>query len=176
MWSRAILHDPLLAGSDTLATSTTLGAAIKKLGLFDLVLFGTRTSDSDTGQVGPQTAVQLDLPLITGVCKIEYKDSRLIVERRVDAFIEEYELSSEKIHNLVTLNSIIATVHEFNFEEDILGLLNKLYIDSRYPGDLGLLPDGRPTSEDARIFFHFAQEVYEAVKRFLAENPASSNK
>ena len=91
---RAVLiSDPALAGSDTLATSTALGAAIEKLKPFDLVMFGTRTSDSDTGQVGPQTAVRLDLPMVTGVYGVEYKDSGLTVERRTDEFIEEYEIS-----------------------------------------------------------------------------------
>ena len=88
-----LVCDPAFAGSDTLATSTTLAAAIQKLGPFDLVLFGTRTSDSDTGQVGPQTAVLLDLPMVTGVVNFEYKDSALMVERKADEFIERYEVS-----------------------------------------------------------------------------------
>jgi electron transfer flavoprotein beta subunit len=90
---RAVLiSDPSLAGSDTLATSTALGAAIMKLKPFDLILFGTRTSDSDTGQVGPQTAVQLDLPIITSVYHLEHMDSTVIVDRKVDEFIERYEV------------------------------------------------------------------------------------
>ncbi|MFC1534872.1 electron transfer flavoprotein subunit beta/FixA family protein [Thermodesulfobacteriota bacterium] len=88
-----LISDPALAGSDTLATSTTLGAAILKLKPFDLILFGTRTSDSDTGQVGPQTAALLDLPLVTGVLAAEYKGAGLKVERRIDEFIEEYEIA-----------------------------------------------------------------------------------
>jgi len=87
-----LINDPALIGSDTLATSTTLGAAINKLAPFDLILFGARTADSDTGHVGPQTAVALDLPLVTGVCAIEAKDSKLIVERKADGFREHFEL------------------------------------------------------------------------------------
>ena len=91
---RAVLvSDLALAGSDTLATSTALGAAIKKLAPYDLVLFGVRTSDSDTGQVGPQTAVYLGVPIVTGACAVQYKESCLEVERRADEFIESYELS-----------------------------------------------------------------------------------
>ena len=91
---RGILaSDPALAGSDTLATSTALAAAIGKVGLFDLVLFGTRTADSDTGQVGPQTAVLLDLPLVTGVWSVEQGDTSLLVERRADGFQERFEVS-----------------------------------------------------------------------------------
>ena len=88
-----LVCDPALAGSDTLATSTALAAAIRKVGPFDLVLFGTRTADSDTGQVGPQTAVLLDLPLVTGVWSIEQTDVSLLIERRADGFQERFEVS-----------------------------------------------------------------------------------
>ena len=85
--------DAALAGSDTLATSTALAAAIGKLAPFDLVLFGTRTSDSDTGQVGPQAALLLGIPLVTQVHSIEHRDTCLYVERTADCFIEKFEVS-----------------------------------------------------------------------------------
>ena len=88
-----LLSDPALAGSDTLATATALGAAIKKLTPFDLVLFGIRTADSDTGQVGPQTAVMLNLPLVTWAHSIEMENNELLVERRADGFREKLALS-----------------------------------------------------------------------------------
>ncbi|MBN2058989.1 MAG: electron transfer flavoprotein subunit beta/FixA family protein [Deltaproteobacteria bacterium] len=88
-----IISDPALAGSDTLATSTALGAALLKLKPFDLVLFGTRTSDSDTGQVGPQTAVSIDLPLVTGVCNLEYGDTGFKAVCRSDGFVLSCEVS-----------------------------------------------------------------------------------
>jgi electron transfer flavoprotein beta subunit len=88
-----LLCDPSLSGSDTLATSTALGAALNKLVPFDLVFFGTRTADSDTGQVGPQTCVLLDLPLVTGVHCMQWKEAQLIVERRADGFLEKFALT-----------------------------------------------------------------------------------
>jgi len=91
--SAVLISDRAFAGSDTLATSRALSAAIKRLRPFDLVLFGARSSDSDTGQVGPQTAVQLDLPFVTGVFDIKTKDSGVVVERGMDEFIETYEIS-----------------------------------------------------------------------------------
>jgi electron transfer flavoprotein beta subunit len=92
-----LISDPALAGSDTLVTSTVLGAAINKLDPFDVVVFGTRTSDSDTGQVGPQTAVLLNLPLVTWAHSIELVDSVFHVERRADGFLEKFELSMPAI-------------------------------------------------------------------------------
>lgn len=88
-----LLSDRAFAGADTLATSKTLAAAINKLKTFDLVIFGARTSDSDTGQVGPQTAERLDLPIVTGVCEISCQGSKIVVQRRIDEFMEEYEMS-----------------------------------------------------------------------------------
>jgi electron transfer flavoprotein beta subunit len=87
-----LLCDPALAGSDTLATATALGAAIKKLAPFDLVLFGIRTADSDTGQVGPQTAILLNLPSVTWVYSIEPAENAFFVERRADGFREKFSL------------------------------------------------------------------------------------
>ena len=87
-----LVSDPLLAGSDTHATASTLAAAVKKLSPFDLVLFGVRTADSDTGQVGPQTSVLLDIPMVTWAYDMEAVDAGLRVERRADGFHEMFEL------------------------------------------------------------------------------------
>lgn len=48
-----------------------------------------------------------------------------------------------------------------------LNKLDKLYIDSRYPGDFGLLPDGKPGVDDARIFYEFAEELFDRVCKIL---------
>jgi len=44
---------------------------------------------------------------------------------------------------------------------------DKLYIDARYPGNLGLLPKGKPTLADAQQFYEFAQKIYQNVKKSL---------
>ena len=48
--------------------------------------------------------------------------------------------------------------------------MDDLYIESRYPGDLGLLPNGKPTIADAEEFYNFAKEIFEKVKNILAES------
>jgi len=42
--------------------------------------------------------------------------------------------------------------------------LNEVYIEVRYPGELGLLPHGEPTVEEAGDFYEFARGVFEEVK------------
>jgi len=141
-----LVCDPALAGSDTIATSTALKAAINKLGPFDLVLFGTRTADSDTGQVGPQTAVLLNLPLVTWANSIEPGERSLYVERRADRFKEKFELSlpaALTIHpSSVKPRYVGLSGIEIAFEERVVENWNLV--------DLGLSPDqvgleGSPT-------------------------------
>ena len=78
-----LLSDRAFAGSDTWVTSYTLAAALKKIGDFDIILFGKQAADGDTAQVGPGIAAHLDLPQITYVRKIEEIDEKRIVAERL---------------------------------------------------------------------------------------------
>ncbi|MBW1987982.1 MAG: electron transfer flavoprotein subunit beta/FixA family protein [Deltaproteobacteria bacterium] len=84
-----LLCDPALAGSDTLATSRALAAAAKRLSPLDLVVFGTRSADSDTGHVPPQTAVLLGLPLVSWVVSAKISQGVLSALRAADGFEEK---------------------------------------------------------------------------------------
>ncbi len=86
-----LLSDPAFAGADTLATSYTLAAAIKKVGQFDLILFGKQAIDGDTAQVGPGVAERLGLPQITYVRKVEIENSKVKAERTLEDAFEVVE-------------------------------------------------------------------------------------
>ncbi|MBU8901918.1 MAG: electron transfer flavoprotein subunit beta/FixA family protein [Victivallales bacterium] len=80
-----LISDRAFAGSDTWATSYILAEALKQLGEFDLILCGERATDGDTGQVGPEMAAALDLPVVTYVNHInELEDGKLKVSRLVE--------------------------------------------------------------------------------------------
>jgi electron transfer flavoprotein alpha subunit len=59
-----LISDPRCAGSDTLATATALAAAIRWLRA-GLVLAGAWTTDSETGQVGPELSAVLGWPVVS---------------------------------------------------------------------------------------------------------------
>jgi electron transfer flavoprotein alpha subunit len=65
-----LVCDPRLAGSDTLATSRAIVAALRRGG-HDLVLAGAWTTDSETGQVGPEVAEMLGVPAALDARAIE---------------------------------------------------------------------------------------------------------
>ena len=89
------------------------------------------------------------------------------VEKAFKAVIEEQELDVHKIHNLVTLHTKIKQWLPTNIDLNLLRTLDSLYIESRYPGELGLLPNGRPTAADARHFNAFAEKILALIKTVL---------
>jgi electron transfer flavoprotein beta subunit len=108
-----LLSDPALAGSDTLATAVSMAAAVKKLAPFDILLFGSRSSDSDTGHVGPQTSALLGIPMVTGVRSIEIVDKGLLVERLCDGFIERYNTA---VPAGLTIHPTSRSAHDIGLE------------------------------------------------------------
>ena len=83
-----LISDRAFAGSDTWATSYTLSKAIKKVGKFDLVLFGKQAIDGDTAQVGPGVAEFLDIPQITFAIKIDIDGNFIKVKRQLEESVE----------------------------------------------------------------------------------------
>ncbi len=88
-----LLSDRAFAGSDTWATSTTLAAAIRKMGDVDLILCGKQAIDGDTAQVGPEMATLLDIPYATFVKAIDILDTNhLKVARQTDEGAEVWKI------------------------------------------------------------------------------------
>jgi HEPN domain-containing protein len=86
------------------------------------------------------------------------------VEKYFKAFMVANDMPIIKIHDLVKLNGIIKGIKDFGFDKNTLELLSKLYTDDRYPGSIGLLPNGEPSQEQARELYHFAKEVETKIK------------
>lgn len=80
-----LISDRKFGGSDTLATSTILAAALRKIG-FDLIITGRQAIDGDTAQVGPQIAEHLGIPQVSYVEEFSYdeKNKAMIVLRQFE--------------------------------------------------------------------------------------------
>lgn len=88
--------------------------------------------------------------------------SQQCIEKTLKAILEEHEIDTPKIHSLVRLKKLLPFQID-RLDTTLLERLDELYIDSRYPGDMGLLPYGKPTSEDAQQFFDFAQSIFNNI-------------
>ncbi len=88
-----LLSDRKFAGADTWSTAYVLAEAVKTLDDFDIIVAGVRATDGDTGQVGPEMAAFLDIPMATFVSKIiKMGDESITLERLVENGYETLEL------------------------------------------------------------------------------------
>ncbi|MBN1665339.1 MAG: electron transfer flavoprotein subunit beta/FixA family protein [Deltaproteobacteria bacterium] len=134
-----LLSDPAMAGADTFITSRILAKAVKQCRPdFDLILCGCYTSDSETAQVGPQLAEELDLPSAAFVEEIDMKKNRLIVSRFSDGFIETLEM---KLPGLVTVSTQCYTPRYFSLAGIEAAFPDGAPIRTVRAGDLGLDPE-----------------------------------
>lgn len=101
-----LLSDRAFGGADTLATGYVLSMAAKKLGSFDLAVFGNKASDAETAQTGPVTAGFLGLPLVTSVEGLELEGSSIICRR---SFTGGTETSKTELPAVVTVTPAINT-------------------------------------------------------------------
>ena len=95
-------------GSDTLATSYILSAAIHKIEelrmeAFDVILCGKQAIDGDTAQVGPEISEHLGIPQITYALGLAEKNGSLRVKRELEGGIAIVET---RLPALVTVTKL----------------------------------------------------------------------
>ena len=115
--------DRAFGGADTLATSYTLAAAIRKLGSFDLIFCGQESLDSNTAQIGPEVAATLSMPDVSGAVDISYEREGYITVRR--------QLSDEDEVLEMKLPALITTAESLNRPRypSVLGIMKKDHVE-----------------------------------------------
>ena len=94
-----LVTDRCLGGADTWATSSTIAAAIREMGDYDLIITGRQAIDGDTAQVGPQISEHLDIPVISYAQNIKVEGDSVIVERQYE---DRYHVVKAKMPCLIT--------------------------------------------------------------------------
>jgi len=102
-----------------------------------------------------ETLIKEDYPL-TNIVVFHCQQA---IEKYLKAFLVENDIPIIKTHDLVKLNDVIKEIKDLGIEEERLIVVNEVYSESRYPGDLGLLPGGMPTNKQAEEFIAYAKEV-----------------
>jgi len=97
------------------------------------------------------------------------------VEKCLKAFLEQQLNAVPKSHDILNLYGRVCQYVELPLDLVLLQKLNDLYIEARYPGELGLLPDGKPSVSVAKDFYRLAQELYTFMEEHL-DGLSSGNK
>jgi len=141
-----LVSDPRLAGSDTLATARAIVATLR-LGGHELILAGAWTTDSETGQVGPEVAGLLGVPAALDARAIDRDadDASLAVTVDTEAGWARYRFNPPV---LVTVGEKIAKPGKVRPEERARIANDR--IEVRALDALGLVPErvgtaGSPT-------------------------------
>jgi HEPN domain-containing protein len=96
--------------------------------------------------------------------------SQQATEKCFKAIIEEKGFKTERIHNLYNLYSQVMSYLDFEVDLNMLELLDKIYLTSRYPGEMGLLPEGKPTLDEAKEMYEFAKYVFSKTNKMLSKS------
>ncbi|QTA90592.1 electron transfer flavoprotein subunit beta/FixA family protein [Desulfonema magnum] len=134
-----LLTDRRMAGADTFVTSFILAHAIQKeCPDFDLILCGCYTSDSETAQVGPQLAEELDIPGVAYVEHIELDKHTFRMRRVSDNFLETLEMDAPGLITVTTQQYAPRYVSFAGVQDAFFDKADILTIGS---DDLGLDPE-----------------------------------
>ncbi len=109
----------------------------------------------------------IDNPILTNIVAFH---SQQAIEKSMKAVIEEFDIDFIRTHSIQTLFLKIENIISFSVNELIISELDRLYLDSRYPGDFGLMPYGKPTLEEAEMYFQEALKLKNQVEAFLMEH------
>ncbi len=127
-----MISDPKAEGSDVWGSAYALAQAIKKAG-FDLVISGTQSTDSITGELPGALAEYLGVPGVTYVRKLEVDGTTLRAERETDTGYAKVSTT------LPALVSVTKSINEPRYPslKGIMGAKKKEIVQ-RTAADLGL--------------------------------------
>jgi len=93
------------------------------------------------------------------------------VEKSVKAVFEEHSVRIPRVHVTLKLHtdirSSVPTVPELATEDDLV-FIDDVYLDTRYPGSLGLLPGGFPSRLETVRGLAIARAVLARVTEYLS--------
>lgn len=104
-----LFQDDSFGDLDGFSTAYGLAAAIKKIGIFDLILCGRQAPDSNGGQVGVWIAETLGIPCVSLVHQFDVVDEKVHVERLLSDGYEVLEVE------MPTLLSISSEIYELRY-------------------------------------------------------------
>jgi len=117
-------------------------------------------------------ASKIDLDSISYIINVEHLTpvvafhAQQSVEKALKALLASHNVQIPRVHSLNKLFKLVED--DFPLDDfQLIDMLDDLYIESRYPGDMGLLPYGQPTLNDAKEFYAFAQEIFDKIDTLL---------
>ena len=113
-----------------------------------------------------------DCPHLTNMVAFH---AQQVIEKSFKAELEETNQDIPKLHNLVRLHYLVKDTLGLEIDDLRLKEISDVYTDTRYPREIGLLPDVKPAIEDAARFFQFAQQIYQHILKRFSETDIAAH-
>jgi electron transfer flavoprotein beta subunit len=123
------------SGGDSWSNARALGAAIKKIAGYDLILCGRQAADWNAGQIGSGLAELLGLACVTMARKIEIQGGKAMVERVTS---NGYEVVEVMLPAIITVSNEIGVARYPAIQN--IKKANKIQPVVWNPDDIGLDP------------------------------------
>ncbi len=92
------------------------------------------------------------------------------IEKSFKAILVEKNERIPKVHGLVALYAKVSVAFDTDYNLDIFKTFDELYIEARYPGEMGLLPNGAPSPEEAKEFAKIAHDIFSQVQTIVGSD------
>ncbi|MDR2581532.1 MAG: HEPN domain-containing protein, partial [Fibromonadaceae bacterium] len=91
--------------------------------------------------------------------------SQQAIEKYLKAFLAKNKVPVKKTHDLLDLYSEARKIKDMNLDENLLQDIKDLYVETRYPYNIGLFEEGSlPTIEEAKTYLDFAKNIASIIK------------
>lgn len=94
------------------------------------------------------------------------------IEKLIKAIYDELDLKVYKIHSVVKLYSLLPDEVQavLKLKDSEMDILDIVYIDSRYPSEIGILPTGYPSNEKTKYIFELSKNFFSKILEYLKTN------
>jgi HEPN domain-containing protein len=92
-----------------------------------------------------------------------------MTEKYLKAILEENCIPFQKTHHLAKLYDLLpeSITDNLKVSEEYLDILDTVYIDTRYPADIGLLPHGEMSEQERVKFLAIIFEIHIIFVKYL---------
>lgn len=103
-----------------------------------------------------------------GLYRLASFHAQQAVEKALKGLLWRLHINPPRVHDLVVLYHKVRKYYpDVRLSVDELEILSSIYLESRYPADLGLLPKGEPTELDARKILEIARGILREIWKAL---------
>lgn len=88
------------------------------------------------------------------------------IEKSFKALLEYKNVAVPRVHDLTRLHGLLLEAKiDIVVDDDMLAQINDVYIETRYPSNLGLIPNGIPKVSTVQQFYQQAETILEQVRK-----------